>query len=70
MLLSLTSVHDKIVEVAKAIHCDNEASQTFLQKLVRECSVNFRKRMIIPLFPVHELYKGISQWFTLLSIVH
>ena len=68
VLLSLTSVHDKIAQVAKAINCDNEASRTFLQKLVNECSVNSRKCMMFLI--VHELYEGISQWFTLLSIVH
>ena len=42
MLLSLTSIQDKIVKVTKLIDCDDEASEAFLQNLVRKGSVIFR----------------------------
>ena len=35
VLLSLTNVQEKITRVTKLISCDDDASQTFLQKLVR-----------------------------------
>lgn len=41
VLLSLASVQEKIVRVTKLISCDDEASQTFLQKLVRTKFRNF-----------------------------
>lgn len=61
MLLSLTNVQEKITNITKMIDCDDEASQTFLQKLVRiKYPVIFRKCIVHRTLQCVNYTKGLT----------